>query len=348
MPFASSGKPVFYADTTGHYSGVITQTDGITPVSNVIVALYQRSSNEVVRRARTNALGAFRFDGLYPGSNDYYAVALDPAGGILQNSLINDRIVPTSTFVPNTLSYIAGAMTIQDSASSCTVAIPPGTAVDDMMVLSFAHGNTPSTGSDLLTMPPGDPNWIPIWAVAALSGSGNYTVCDMFFKQATAANIATGTVTFTKAPATGPFCGQIITVKSTRGYPRIFSIGGSAPANSACAAQGNMTVPIFPTGVSMGYNMNTYNTPASVAILAFANWPIGTGLFDSNIADTSWVKTSPGPTQYKRLDTFVKILQPGEAAMRINTFTSTGGTTPGYTAGWPCCLIGGLFQSTDP
>lgn len=345
MPFASANKPLFYADTTGHYSGVITQTDGITPVANVTVALYQRSSNEVVRRARTNALGAFRFDGLYPGSNDYYAVALDPAGGILQNSLINDRIVPTSTFVPNTLSYIAGAMTIQDNALSCTMTIPPGTVAGDMLVACVGHGSTVSAANGLVTSGGGE-QWLQMWTSVQNATQG-WMTCDMLWKQATAANIAAGTITFTKTP-TGPFCGQLISLRSVRGYPRIFTHGGQVPYNSAFAAVGNYSAPVFATGAQMGYNQNTFNTPPSIAIVALANWPLGTGLFDTNCSDILLTKTSPGPTQYKRLDTFVKLVQPGESPSRINAFTSTGGTAPGYAGGWPTVLLGGLFQASEP
>lgn len=49
---------------------------------------------QLIAKAVTNANGEFRFDGLIPNIDRYFAIALDPEGGVLQNALIYDRLTP--------------------------------------------------------------------------------------------------------------------------------------------------------------------------------------------------------------------------------------------------------------
>lgn len=84
--------PLLLTNTTGRYSAVVKQYG--VPLAGCRVILYWRDNNVVVARAHTASDGSFEFVGLIPGINRYYAVVLDPDGGVLQNALVYDRLTP--------------------------------------------------------------------------------------------------------------------------------------------------------------------------------------------------------------------------------------------------------------
>lgn len=64
------------------------------PVPNCVVRVYERKSGAMVAEVRTDAAGLFAVPGVRKGSDDHYAIALDPDGGALYNALIFDRVIP--------------------------------------------------------------------------------------------------------------------------------------------------------------------------------------------------------------------------------------------------------------
>lgn len=62
------------------------------PLANVRVALFFRRTNFLVDLQVTDEDGYFVFPNIMPGNQAYYAIALDPEGDPLQNSLIYDRL----------------------------------------------------------------------------------------------------------------------------------------------------------------------------------------------------------------------------------------------------------------
>lgn len=84
--------PYGTTDTSGHYAAVVKQNNVV--LANCRVAIYWRDTMQLIAKAVTNANGEFRFDGLIPDINRYFAIALDPDGGVLQNALIYDRLTP--------------------------------------------------------------------------------------------------------------------------------------------------------------------------------------------------------------------------------------------------------------
>lgn len=67
------------------------------PIKNARVRLYLRSTGVMVGSATTAEDGSYEFQRLMYDSSAYYAVALDPDGEPLQNSLILDRLTPVLT-----------------------------------------------------------------------------------------------------------------------------------------------------------------------------------------------------------------------------------------------------------
>jgi hypothetical protein len=70
--------------------GRVLQED--EPIANVRVALFFRRLNLLIAMQRSDANGYVHFKNLMPGDQQYYAIALDPAGSPLQNSIIWDRL----------------------------------------------------------------------------------------------------------------------------------------------------------------------------------------------------------------------------------------------------------------
>lgn len=66
------------------------------PLSNVRVALFFRRTNYLVDMKVTDSLGYFKFENLMYEPQGYYAIAFDPEGSPLQNSLIWDRLTPVA------------------------------------------------------------------------------------------------------------------------------------------------------------------------------------------------------------------------------------------------------------
>jgi hypothetical protein len=91
-----------YADTyLVPTNGVITGTvaENGTPLAYCVVMIYFRANGFFISRTTTDANGAFSFSGLDPtavaSADDgrYFIVALDPAGGVLYNAQIFDRLL---------------------------------------------------------------------------------------------------------------------------------------------------------------------------------------------------------------------------------------------------------------
>lgn len=84
--------PLGTTDTTGHYAAVVKQNN--VPLANCRIGLYWRDNMQLIAKAVSNENGEFRFEGLIPNINRYFAIALDPDGGVFQNALVYDRIMP--------------------------------------------------------------------------------------------------------------------------------------------------------------------------------------------------------------------------------------------------------------
>lgn len=69
-----------------------------SPVPNCRVALFFRRTNYVVDMDVSDDDGYVHFPNIMPGSQAYYAIAFDPEGSPMQNSIIWDRLtsVPVS------------------------------------------------------------------------------------------------------------------------------------------------------------------------------------------------------------------------------------------------------------
>lgn len=82
---------------TRSLSGYVMQRDedgNDHPLPRCVVSLFHRQTRIHVARTRTDASGFFRFEFLMPGDGAYFAVAFDPEGLPVQNSLILDRLTP--------------------------------------------------------------------------------------------------------------------------------------------------------------------------------------------------------------------------------------------------------------
>lgn len=108
----SSGQGVFMntiycdTDTSGSISGVV-QENG-TPLASVWVCLYNRITGCLIAKVLSAANGTFVFSptnttpvgnllvriGLNKNTDDYFVLALDPAGGVKYNIARDDRVIP--------------------------------------------------------------------------------------------------------------------------------------------------------------------------------------------------------------------------------------------------------------
>ena len=65
-----------------------------TPLQNVRVALFFRRLHTLIDIQLSDANGYVQFDNLMPGVQAYYGIAFDSDGGLMQNSVIWDRLTP--------------------------------------------------------------------------------------------------------------------------------------------------------------------------------------------------------------------------------------------------------------
>lgn len=65
-----------------------------SPVANCRVALFFRRTNYVIDMDVSDDDGYVHFPNIMPGNQAYYAIAFDPEGSPMQNSIIWDRLTP--------------------------------------------------------------------------------------------------------------------------------------------------------------------------------------------------------------------------------------------------------------
>ncbi|QIQ65282.1 hypothetical protein 19_00032 [Pseudomonas phage Epa19] len=94
-PQAGSGRKYAWYSVRGYVRQLANQQE--VPVKNARVRLYLRSTGVMVGTAITAEDGSYEFQRLMYDSSAYYAIALDPDGEPLQNSLILDRLTPVLT-----------------------------------------------------------------------------------------------------------------------------------------------------------------------------------------------------------------------------------------------------------
>lgn len=96
------GREAIYRPNAGIIGGTVIENS--LPVPYALVRVYYRVTGALVAGTRADANGVFLVDGLDPVDlNNYYAVALDPDGGVLYNALIFDRLTPVNTAAARTL-----------------------------------------------------------------------------------------------------------------------------------------------------------------------------------------------------------------------------------------------------
>ena len=83
----------YSASPVGSLGGYVKQ-NGV-PITACKVTLFRRADSQVVARVFTDAAGAFTFTRIPLSMGPYFAVAFDPDGDPLQNSLILDYLTPT-------------------------------------------------------------------------------------------------------------------------------------------------------------------------------------------------------------------------------------------------------------
>lgn len=77
--------------TVGALSGVVEES--AVPLSRCMVRVYYRPSGQLIRSVLTAANGSFTVPGLDPtDTQNYFAIAFDPAGGTQYNAIIFDRL----------------------------------------------------------------------------------------------------------------------------------------------------------------------------------------------------------------------------------------------------------------
>lgn len=89
----SEEYPFLFYTPSGNLRGTIKQDGVVLP--NCLVAVYYRRTLQLVASQYSKVDGTFRFDNLIQGEADFFIVAFDPEGGLLQNAIILDKLTPT-------------------------------------------------------------------------------------------------------------------------------------------------------------------------------------------------------------------------------------------------------------
>ena len=70
----------------------IEETDEDVPLPNTRVALFFRRTYAVIDMKVSDENGYVTFENLMPGNQAYFAIAFDPEGSPMQNSILWDRL----------------------------------------------------------------------------------------------------------------------------------------------------------------------------------------------------------------------------------------------------------------
>jgi hypothetical protein len=76
----------------GRIAGVVNEAG--SPIVGAWVHLYYRATGILIDRVQSGADGVFQFVDLDTSDDQYFVVALDPAGGAVYNAIIFDTITP--------------------------------------------------------------------------------------------------------------------------------------------------------------------------------------------------------------------------------------------------------------
>lgn len=91
MPFWVTTPPLINGTGDATIGGAVT--DAGSPVSHCMVRLYYRPTGTLIRSVFTDTSGLFSFTGLNAAdTQNYFAVAFDPEGGVQYNAIIFDRL----------------------------------------------------------------------------------------------------------------------------------------------------------------------------------------------------------------------------------------------------------------
>jgi hypothetical protein len=158
--------------------------------------------------------------------------------------------------------------------------------------------------------------------------STTYTWSGVYAKRCAAADIGASISGWTKALSTGSFCGQIIAVRTVRGYPRLVSTAAIA---TAPASDGFLGAPYSgtPPPQPRVFGVHIVSQDAQAAI--------SSGALDMKSLDPRWIKRTPGPAVNGKLSVFTRESSSLEP-MGTSGFQSTGITNYAFNIAYTDAL----------